>query len=125
TTHKACSLLDVRFLIVQHELYIKRLELAIQKQKPFDHKECGRHGIENACPFGKKLYSEIIPCLDHLEPHIRDLILQIEEIHCQFHEKAKEVDPTNPDYTALNQAKEISLRLYQKLMSLERTTKTK
>lgn len=116
--------LDVSFLIAQHELYIKRVELAIKNKEPFEHKECGRYGIEKACPFGKKFYTEIIPLLESFPPEVKKLLIQIEELHCEFHQIGQKIDTLNPEPSVFRELKDASLGLYQKLMELDRVLKS-
>ncbi|MGB9873671.1 MAG: hypothetical protein ACPLRS_01725 [Hydrogenobacter sp.] len=106
-------------IIAQHELYLKRLKFAILHRKEFQHKDCGRKGLENACHFGKKLYMEILPTLQDASDEVKRIVMEIEELHCEFHEVSKTINPLNPLQEQVNSMKTVSLRLYQKLLQLK------
>mgnify|MGYP001626255573 CR=1 FL=1 len=106
-------------IIAQHELYLKSLKFAILYRKEFQHKDCGREGLENACPFGKKLYTEILPTIQDASDEVKRIIMEIEELHCEFHEISKTINPLNPLQEQVDSMETVSLRFYQKLLQLK------
>lgn len=115
--------IDVRFFIAQHELYLKRLKLAIQNFYNFSHKECCRDTKENCCAFGQTFYRDIMPRIDEFPQPIKEILYQIEEAHCQFHEISKKIDTKNPDENLVKQMQDTSLTLYHLLLKLEHMLK--
>ncbi len=113
-------MIDVRFYMAQHELYIKRLKRAIESRGDFAHKEYCRDTKENCCAFGKAFYRDIMPNLEEFPEQVREVILQIEKVHCEFHEIGKQIDTKNPDEALVKKMQDTSLTLYQLLMKLER-----
>ncbi len=91
------AIIDVRFYMSQHEIYIKRLKKAISSGDDFAHKECCRDTKENFCAFGQSFYRDIMPNLEEFPEPIREVILQIENVHCEFHEIGKQIDTKNSD----------------------------
>ena len=112
--------IDIDFYLAQHEVYIKRLESAIEKRQDFNHKECCKDIKENCCAFGQAFYQEIMPRFDEFPENIKEVILQIEEVHCKFHEIGKRIDTKNPDEELLREMQNTSLTLYQLFMKLKR-----
>jgi predicted transglutaminase-like protease len=119
----ASTVIDVRFYLAQHELYLKRLKRAIENRKDFNHKECCRDTKENCCAFGQTFYRDVMPRIDEFPQHIRDVLLQIEEVHCRFHEIGKNINTKEPDENLVKQMQDTSLTLYHLLMKLERMLK--
>lgn len=112
--------IDVRFYIAQHEVYKKRLKLAINNQQSFNHKECCKEVKQNCCAFGEAFYRDIMPNIDKYPEDIREVILKIEDYHCQFHELAKKIDILNPEAELLKKVEEASFELYKLLLKLEK-----
>ncbi|SHK16524.1 CZB domain-containing protein [Thermocrinis minervae] len=112
---------DVDWYIAQHILYVKRLRTAIRNGKPFEHKDC------HSCDFGRMFDTEIIPIKNKLPSEIRNIVEEIERIHCEFHEVSMQVDTTNlkpEDETILKQLNELStelIKLLQLLLRLKHT----
>lgn len=77
---------DLDVILSMHYIYISKLEKAIEKGEPFEHK------APTECAFGKRFYSEIWPHVDQYPPEIAEVIRQIESKHREFHEKAYEVE---------------------------------
>ncbi len=108
---------ELDIYISQHAIYISKLERAISNKEPFEHKTC------KDCAFGKKFYQEVYPSLGEYEEEIRSIILDIEKLHCEFHNIASEINTQNPseeDLSKLNSVKELSTDLFQRLLSLKR-----
>jgi len=103
---------DLDLYISQHAIYISKLERALKKGESFDHKDC------HSCAFGRRWDSEIVPIKDDLPEEIKSLLNEIESIHCQFHEVAKEVKSENDE--RLKEVKDLSTQLFQKLLELKR-----
>lgn len=61
-----------------------------------------------------------MPRFEEFPEPVRQLLLQIEDAHCRFHEIGKGIDTTNPDEELVKQMQESSLTLYRLLMKLER-----
>ncbi|MCS7277950.1 MAG: CZB domain-containing protein [Aquificaceae bacterium] len=114
------SLIDTDFYLAQHEVYIKRLKSAIEKRQDFNHKECCKNIKENCCAFGQAFYQDIMPRLYEFPENIKEVILQIEDVHCTFHEIGKRIDTKNPDEELLREMQNTSLTLYQLFMKLKR-----
>lgn len=113
-------MIDVRFYMAQHEIYIKRLKKAISSRDDFTHKECCRDTKENCCAFGQAFYRDIMPNLEEFPEQVKEVIPQIEKVHCEFHEIGKQIDTKNPDEALVKKMQDTSLTLYQLLMRLER-----
>ncbi len=61
--------------------------------------------------------------MESYEEDIRQIILEIEEVHCKFHEIASKINTTYPkeeDLKVLEEVKEKSTLLFQKLLKLKR-----
>ncbi|MDW8294207.1 MAG: CZB domain-containing protein [Aquificaceae bacterium] len=112
--------LDVRFYLAQHEIYLKRLRRAIEKLDSFNHKECCKYTKENCCAFGQAFYRDVMPRIDSFPPQVKEVLLEIEEVHCRFHEIGKKIDTKNPDQALVKEMQDTSLNLYQLLMRLEK-----
>ena len=106
---------DLDIYISQHAIYISKLERALKKGENFEHKDC------HSCKFGMLWDSEIVPVKHELPDEVRKLLNEIESIHCQFHEVAKEVK--SEDDERLKEVKELSTQLFQKLLELRRLLK--
>lgn len=106
--------------MAQHEIYMKKLGKAIEKREDFDHKECCRDTKENCCAFGQAFYRDVMPVIDSFPQEIKEVILEIEEVHCRFHEIGKKIDTRNPDHKLVEEMRNTSLKLYQLLMKLEK-----
>lgn len=116
--------IDINFYVAQHEVYKKRLKLAIENKQPFNHKECCKDVKENCCAFGEVFYRDVMPNINSFPQEVRKVILEIEEHHCQFHELAKKVDISNPDEELLRKVENASFELYKLLLKLEKMLKS-
>ncbi|MCS7083429.1 MAG: CZB domain-containing protein [Aquificaceae bacterium] len=116
--------IDINFYIAQHEVYKKRLKLAVENKQAFNHKECCRDVKENCCAFGQVFYRDIMPNIDQFPEEVKRVILEIEDYHCQFHELAKKVDILNPDEELLKEVEKASFELYKLLLRLEKMLKS-
>ncbi|MEZ0361392.1 MAG: CZB domain-containing protein [Hydrogenobacter sp.] len=112
--------MDIRLYISQHELYPKKLKLAIKNKRPFAHKECCRDTKTNCCAFGERFYTEIMPRLEGFPEEIRQIVLQIEDKHCQFHEIGKKIDIQNPDMELVKKMEDITFEVHKLLLRLEK-----
>lgn len=116
-TKLAELLTDVDIFISQHALYINNLERAIKEGTPFEHKDC------HNCNFGKRWDELVAPVKEELPEDIRAVVGEIESIHCEFHKISMEIDPCNgkeTDEENLEKMKDLSTKLFQKLLSLKR-----
>lgn len=108
---------ELDLYISQHAIYVSKLEKALERREPFEHKTC------RECNFGRKFYSEIYPFLQDFKEHIRSLILEIEKLHCTFHELACKINTSNPsqeDIELLKEVKRQSTKLFQELLKLRK-----
>jgi len=108
---------DLDIYLSQHALYISKLERAIENRQPFEHKTC------RECAFGKRFYEEVYPCMEEYEDKIKELLYEIEKLHCDFHEVASKINTQNPkpeDMEIIKKIKEHSTRLFQLLLTLKR-----
>ncbi len=108
---------DLDIYLSQHALYISKLERAIESGQPFEHKTC------RECAFGKKFYEEVYTRMEEYEDEIKELLYEIEKLHCDFHEVASKIDTQNPkpeDMEIIKRIKEHSTRLFQLLLTLKR-----
>jgi len=103
---------DLDIYISQHAIYISKLERALKNGESFEHKDC------HSCNFGMLWDSEIVPIKHELPEEVRKLLNEIESLHCQFHELAKEVK--SEDDPKLEEVKDLSTQLFQKLLELKR-----
>ncbi|MCS7285277.1 MAG: CZB domain-containing protein [Hydrogenobacter thermophilus] len=116
-TKVAEFLKDVDVFISQHAIYINKLERAIKEGTPFEHKDC------HSCNFGKRWDELVAPVKEELPEDIRAVVEEIESIHCEFHEISMQIDPENrgeTDAENLERMKDLSAKLFQKLLSLKR-----
>lgn len=107
---------DADIYICQHALYINKLERAIKEGKPFEHKDC------HSCNFGKRWDELVAPVKGELPEDVRAVLEEIESIHCEFHEISMQIDLENrkeTDAENLKRMKELSTKLFQKLLSLK------
>ncbi len=105
---------EVDLLISQHAIYISRLEKAIKKGIEFDSKDC------DSCNLGL-LLNQIEE--DGLPEEIGKEIKEIKNIHCHFHEKAKE-ELENKSTDVLKEVSDISTELFRNLLKLRKLLKT-
>jgi hypothetical protein len=101
--------------MIQHVLYIKGVEKCIRHQTDFAHKE------PTECAFGEMFYSILKPNLDRYPKDKRALIEQMEQIHIQFHDAVRHIQPNDPDMEKYQQnAWYYSSRLINLLDRLEK-----
>ncbi|RMH79324.1 MAG: hypothetical protein D6674_08365 [Acidobacteria bacterium] len=108
---------DVDIYISQHAIYINKLEKAMQEGTTFEHKDC------HSCAFGKRWDENMAPMEEVLPGDIRLEVEEIEALHCEFHEVSMRIDPKErkgTDKENLEKMKDISTKLFQKLLSLKR-----
>lgn len=108
---------DIDIYMSQHAIYISKLERALENKEPFEHKTC------RDCNFGKKFYQDIYPYIGDYDENIKEIILEIEKIHCEFHEIAAKIDTVNPkpeDIEIVKAMKDKSAKLFQELLKLKR-----
>ncbi len=108
---------DLDIYISQHAIYISKLERVIENRQPFEHKTC------RECSFGKKFYQEVYPHMEAYEDKIKELLHEVEKLHCDFHEIASKIDTQNPkpeDMEIIKKIKDHSARLFQLLLTLKR-----
>ncbi|WPM32629.1 CZB domain-containing protein [Hydrogenobacter sp. T-2] len=108
---------DLDIYLSQHAIYISKLERAIESCQPFEHKTC------RECAFGKRFYEEVYPYMEEYEDNIKEMLHEIEKLHCHFHEIASRIDTQNPkpeDVEIIKKAKEDSTHLFQLLLALKR-----
>jgi hypothetical protein len=102
--------------MVQHVLYIKAVEKCINQHAAFAHKQ------PTECAFGKMFYEKLKPNIDGYSEKKRQLIEQLEQVHIQFHEAARHIDPDASDNEKSQQdAWYYSSRLINLLNTLEKT----
>ncbi|MGC8852572.1 MAG: CZB domain-containing protein, partial [Hydrogenobacter sp.] len=73
--------------------------------------------------FGKKWDEIVVPIKDELPEDIKAMVENIEQIHCEFHKVSMQVAPTqrkDGDYQNLETMKDLSAKLFQKLLSLKK-----
>ncbi len=107
---------DVDIYISQHAIYINKLEKAIQEGTTFEHKDC------HSCNFGKRWDENVAPIKELLPEDIRSEVEEIEALHCEFHEVSMQIDPKErkeTDKENLEKMRNISAKLFQKLLSLK------
>ncbi len=89
----------------------------MENRELFEHKTC------RDCAFGKKFYSEIFPHVEEYEEKVKELLHDIEKLHCDFHEIASKIDTQNPkpeDVGTIKELKDRSTHLFQLLLALKR-----
>jgi hypothetical protein len=113
---KGKDMTDFSDYMVQHILYIKAVEKCINQHAVFAHKQ------PTECAFGKMFYETLKPNIDGYSEKKRQLIEQLEQVHIQFHESARHIDPDDPDIEKHQQdAWYYSSKLINLLGSLEKT----
>ncbi len=65
-------------------------------------------------------YRDLWPKLEVFPSNVQKMLRKVEELHCLFHEEAKKIDTKNPDDETFRNVKDISLKLYTALISLQR-----
>lgn len=94
-----------------------RLKKSLRDGNPFEHKECTQ------CAFGKILYNDILPKKESYPQNISQLLEVIEELHCDFHRKAFEIEAASTQEEKMTILKEVegySLRLINPLLTLKK-----
>ncbi len=110
----------IELIIAQHINYVDRLKKSIRVGEAFPHKEC------TECAFGKLLYSEVWPNKDQYPLEIASLLETIERLHCNFHQKAFEIESVATQEEKLKILKEVeeySMSLLNPLLSLKAVLK--
>ncbi|MCX8067860.1 MAG: CZB domain-containing protein [Anaerolineae bacterium] len=104
-------------LINHHLTYAKRLRQFLMDGGEFQHRS------ERECEFGRLFYGEVFPQANEFPPEIRDLIVDIERLHREFHQLACQITETcdEKDLQALYHATDM---LILRLTRLERTIKS-
>ncbi len=104
---------NIYTLIIQHMSYIRRLEEACGKGGEITHK------TEKECDFGKLFYSEVFPYVGEMPEDIRRAILEVEKLHTQFHEKARDIRTPCTGTGQINDLHKIADFLIIRLTKLE------
>ncbi len=105
----------IELIIAQHINYVDRLKKSLRSGEAFPHKKC------TECAFGKLFYSEIWPNKDQYPLEIASLLETIERLHCDFHQKAFEIESVATQEEKLKILKEVeeySMSLLNPLLSL-------
>ncbi len=108
---------DVDIYISQHSIYINRLEKAIEHGEDFNIIDC------HQCPFGKDFDAKVEPEIESCDEDVKKTLKEIEKIHCDFHEKIKEIytsEGTKEEKKArIKEIEKLSTDLFRKLLYLK------
>jgi hypothetical protein len=108
---------DIDIYISQHSIYVNRLEKSIEEGKDFEIINC------HECDFGKDFDLKLKPEIDECDEDVKTTLKEIEKIHCDFHEKIKEIYTSNASKeekkARIKEIEKFSTELFRKLLYLK------
>jgi len=110
---------DIDMYISQHAIYINKLEKSLRKGDKISTVDC------NSCKFGKDFNSKILPHINDYDEDIKNLLKEIEDIHCKFHDYLIDFYNLSDEdkKKALEKAEDLSTKLFTKLLKLKNLIK--
>ncbi|WP_051654215.1 CZB domain-containing protein [Persephonella sp. KM09-Lau-8] len=108
---------DIDIYISQHAIYINRLEKAIEGKLEFKPTDC------HSCAFGKAIDLIKDECMENLPENLKTLFKEIYDLHCEFHNISKNILESKEKEKQLEKIKDISTKLFQKLLQFKNTAK--
>ncbi len=108
---------DVDMYISQHAIYINKLEKYLEGKINFQPTDC------HSCKFGQ-MFNQVRPKLNNYNEDIKKILEEIDKLHCEFHEISMSLfsDKEN-NQEKLRRVKDLSTKLFQKLLHLKQMFK--
>ena len=108
---------EIDIYLSQHAIYINKLEKAIDGQIEFQPTDC------HSCAFGKAIDIIKDECVEKLPESLKTLFNEIYDLHCEFHAVSKGILEDKENKKQLEMIKDISTKLFQKLLEFKNTAK--